>query len=1292
MKLHLSIFMYLAIAVFCPLVSSAQAHTNLPFSDKMTSENITCFAEDAEGYIWIGTDRGLNRYNGTIFEQFLQQEDSLSISNDDIFCMLSEDDGSLWIGTAGGINYHNIKRPGFTHVGIRRLNVVTAICNVDKDYLAYSDFDGIHILEKGTRTVVKSIEDRAYATSKNLLTTSIGEIWVVNSESTLIYTFDTSLGNFSEIPLPKGLKVSDITEIQGGKVILGTDKGLVCYNVYDHSRISSGTEADRICNSRNVLFVESMSQQEFVVGIEGLGMYHFSASSNVDRIAPQITLSAIKSYICFCDKARNLWIAQPGKSFAVLSMSRPVETNKISNAINDAHISQIGEIGSNIIWAKANNGSLLTFNLSTREPEQLTFVPSENPSFIFTDKDHYFVSITSDGFLKRHTLNGSTLKKNMEIRIDGAKFGWQSSDGDYIIVTQNSILKVTQNGVVSKMKDIDASSFRSINRKQSIGMSYFFTESKGIYTIDDSGEIGQIDFNIYDGGCIETDNNGNIWIGSLGNGLYKCNPTTKEVVNYTTSNGLKDNTITSIIKDNWGYIWIRSRSCISRYSPKTDSFTNYNDSNIIKENNLVASCCLKTSDGTLCFGGRGEIDFIFPHQQNAKGRNLPINLDALVVNDRAIPEAADGLVLESRQNNLTFYFSALDPVGGYLLNYAYQLKGYDKQIVFCGQNNSVSYSSLPSGKYTFEVDVQDSNGQWSEKPYSISFRIKQPLLLSPIMIVFYIIILAIGGITLTYTLKKWRENKRRLEEIEREKIISEQVDKTKIQLFGNISHELLTPLSLIYGPIKELSQKEGLSPHDKNLVRIAQSNAERMIQLTEQLLNFNREDQNTDKLKIQKIDLSSAMVSIVDNFSFLAKEKKLTLTHDIHDNISAYCDIEKIQKIVCNLISNALKYTPDGGHVFVSMTTDQTSTKITVSDTGEGIPKDKIDKIFDRYERLGKGKDKNVAKGFGIGLNYTLFLVETHKGKIDVKANSPKGTVFSFIFPSTKNAYSENEMLSEMDMIETSPYEEKISSEDNFSDTKTKDRTILIVEDNASLRSYLKDMFSRRFNVVTATDGEDAFDCIKITMPDMVISDVRMPRKDGVTLVREIKSSPEYCHIPVILLTANADTVSQINGLESGADAYVGKPFDPSYLRAVVNNIFTNRTRLQNVISSLTPATLESTLEEELKLSRKDRLLLEKVYACMDSHLDDETYNIESMASDLQMSRSSLYSKIKSLTGNSPQNFFGNYRMNKAMELLKTGEYNVSEVCYQIGFSSLAGFSRSFKKTFGVSPSSIVDQ
>ena len=561
---------------------------------------------------------------------------------------------------------------------------------------------------------------------------------------------------------------------------------------------------------------------------------------------------------------------------------------------------------------------------------------------------------------------------------------------------------------------------------------------------------------------------------------------------------------------------------------------------------------------------------------------------------------------------------------------------------------------------------------------------------SPTAWVFYIflipILISYGKETYNYL--KHREKRIQLAEEQQE------LHEQHMHFVANISHEIRTPLTLISAPLKELIAHNELNDHDRELLGIMQRNVSRLNMLAEQILNNSNHGKDDRVLRETFGDISAFVESIANNFRFYAHEKNLHLTFDSKTNGQhGYFDMEKVEKIVSNLMSNAMKYTPEGGDIVVRVCLDQSNAVVIVKDTGTGVTDSRQREMFRRFNRLDMSAIDPSSKGFGVGLHYAQCLAFLHHGRLCYEPNVPKGSRFTLSIPY-------KEAVQEKTVVEASALQrENVAGETQepsvHSEVDENLPTILLAEDDYEMRGYIQLLLDEDYNVIVAGDGEEALEELKLNVPDLVLSDVVMNRMDGFELCQRIKESPDYGYLPVLLLTAKSDLDNRKHGIDCGADAYVGKPFDPYYLKSVIASILENRQRIQRIIRSMTHIEPETSNNEgdagnaEPLMSERDREFLNHFHRLLSNHLADDDLNVTQLAGEMNLSYSSLYARVKDLTGQSPQVFLTTYRMNIAMELLQTHNYTVSEVCYKVGASSPANFARSFKKQFGMVPSAV---
>lgn len=548
--------------------------------------------------------------------------------------------------------------------------------------------------------------------------------------------------------------------------------------------------------------------------------------------------------------------------------------------------------------------------------------------------------------------------------------------------------------------------------------------------------------------------------------------------------------------------------------------------------------------------------------------------------------------------------------------------------------------------------------------------------------IFFIPIILSYGVQL-YKFLKYREE--RIQQAEEQQEMHEQ----HLHFVANISHEIRTPLTLISAPLKELIANNELNDHDRDLLAIMQRNVTRLNHLAEQILDNSNHSKDDRVLKETFGDISAFVENIVNNFRFYAHEKSLHLTFDSKtDGEQGYFDMEKVEKIVSNLMTNAMKYTPEGGDIVVRVYLEKGNAVVIVKDTGIGVTDSRQREMFRRFNRLDISGLKPSSKGFGVGLHYSQCLAFLHHGHLSYEPNVPQGSRFTLTIP-YKEPVVEPVISAEETNCLKAEEPKKIKSEvdENLP-------TILLTEDDYEMRGYIHMLLKEDYNIIIAGDGEEALEKLQLNVPDLVLSDVVMHRMDGFELCQKIKASPDYGYLPVLLLTAKSDMDNRKHGIDCGADAYISKPFDPYYLKSVIASILENRLRIQRIIRNMTHVEEPSCKEEgenisEPLMSEREKEFLTHFHKLLSDHLEDDNINVTQLASEMNLSYSSLYARVKDLTGQSPQVFLNTYRMNVAMELLQTHNYTVAEVCYKVGGSTPANFSRSFKKQFGIVPSAV---
>ena len=1240
-----------------------------PSQSELSNPLVSAMVEDSAGNIWIGTRRGLNRYNGSSFKVYYQQE-SGGLVNDYISCLCADTDARIWIGTSSGVSL--IKDGKVVPLPATGSGIVESIAVRDEGHIIFSTRDGLFLADKQTMSPTPVYLD-SRLTYNRFIQTSDRKVWIRNLSSDVITVLDADFRILKEFHVEGGIHMA--AEAPDGSVYVCTGHGIKCYGT-DGTPAAMPETLRYAAEGKDVLFLARKGDTAFF-GIRDEGVFWLRQGVLVREWEDEDLADDASCAALLTDD--NLWLSENGRGLT--NLYRHVDRNSmpIPSAYGTDALNMFYSIGGGYLLIITNKG-VFRQHLATSEWKALSgqgIEGTDKLGITLRDKRGRLWILSNYNELRRYSLDGDRLELEARWPVEASNSIWDDAAGNVYLLQDDRILRFSPEGVQSDLPGSAHPAFWFCGQTSS-GRPYFLAD-EDIWLLDDSFRFVQAGTGIPSPTCLWEDPKGSWWVGTRNNGVYR-RSSDGSIRKIDLGGTGADTNIRSIVGDGEGTVWASSRFDYIRITGDGDNILVLNNPRGETITNNTNSACI-TENGTAVFGTHARF-FFFHKNDSFPEDDIPLFLDGIIVNGETIMDKPDGpLVLKHETRQLAFYFSGKNFNPGIKPTYQYKLEGYDPDWVYPGPALRAGYSGLEKGRYTFRVRVQRSDGSWNTSELAQQVRIKPSPWASWPMQVLYILLLAGLGIFAIRQIIRFRMNREKLELTEQERALSEQISQERTTFFTNVSHEFRTPLSLIYGPVKELARSESLGDKERELVGIVERNSERMVRLTDQLLHFSRSRDTLDSLSIMRTDLSVLLRKMLENFEYMFSQKDLRITTHIPSDLVAYCDREKVERIVFNLLSNAVKYTPAHGEITVSAKAGDGKASITVADTGIGISPDKMTRIFERYERVGESVGGSLPTGFGIGLNYAQHLAHLHNGQITVRANDPIGSVFSFSFPCGKEAYEASNIWQE-ESGEPKPADTQAAEEN-----EQKGIHILVVEDNPDMREYIKGFLREEYDVTIAGDGEEAWKCIRISVPDLIISDVMMPYKDGYTLCKEIKTDPEFCHIPIILLTAKADMENQIHGLDLGADGYMGKPFDPAYLTALVRNLVAGRRRLQGLLADRTSSSEEPV--EDAGLSQQDKAFLDKCYRIIDTHIDDETFGVIGLSMEMGMSRTSIFSKIKALTGQSPQAFLTNYRLNRAMELLKTRDFNISEVAYKVGFATLTGFSRSFKNKFGIPPSAV---
>lgn len=1333
------IFTCMPVLTGCGHDAPVRHEENMYFvSPDISNQTVKCFGEDSLGYIWIGTGRGLNRFNGYDYFHFLVGEDSTSLCDNQVQSIFRDSQHRMWILTVNGISLYTdkgrflnypVKDPSNNALqmienseGDLFLNVGSALCRFSteeacfKTILTYQTagfpnsvyidhLDRIFIVtplkiycyHSGSKEKAGEYETGTYIYYSYMKDN--GEIWLVSASR--LFIFDTRTGQFCEAPK----------------------------NLTEDARFAEAS----------VTLLYAYNQTSILINTQHNGLFLYNPLTKKllhqsDRDFP-FDVPDVEITSFFTDSKANLFIGSYDKSFAIRNPSRSSfnSIRQLTKPVQNINIIGLTRDHEQNLWAATRREGIMVYRSTegkwaTMNDELMRLAPRFYPdpsTTVYVGRDNTIWIYNQFELLGFVYENGNLrLKRRMTspllvytIAEDKNGTLWLGGFGGTLFALRHESATFES---VSLFKRDFTFIPHIINMNDGSLLISAFGCNPVILNPDDLKikEISlmpQIKRSLLIPSAVFEDSGGFLWFGTLGNGVLCYDPDTGKAEPVT---GLSCMDISTIIEDAHGQIWIGSQYGLMKYDKTIRKVTTYTSGDGTGGNQFSERSVCRLQDNSLVFGGTHGITHFNPIDIAYK-RTIPVCFEYLKIHNKMVKPSdngiltkdlalTSGIVLNHQQNNISVSFAALDyNSSAPRVKYSYQMQGFDREWIDTGSNREAFYSNLPAGKYVLTVRISNEDNTIAPAESSLIIRVKNAPWFAwwawSIYVIFVLIII-LGFMVL---FRRVRENKDKTAQAMREKEQEIKQNETNMRFFANMSHEFRTPLTMIAGPVSTLCSDEKISGESRQLLLIVRRNVTRMLKLINQLLDFYKIENDTLKLSAAKTDIIGLLGHLLEVFRVNAKEKGIQIIeHGLEDSFVTWIDSDKIDKITGNLLANALKFAPTG-HGRIDVTFDVINRKeasclfpltdrdisasyvmISVSDNGPGFPEDKLSMVFTRYYQMEHQRKEFLSWGTGIGLYYSRRLAETHHGYIKVANNSGGGAVLTYIIPTDQEAYIPSELdfsqnqepISPAVTLEN-PANETCQTEKNL---QTSPPTVLLVEDDSDVTHYLKILLHPHYSVIHKFDGNSALEAIETVAPDLIISDIIMPGMDGYTFCRTIKDNISYCHIPVVLLSAKNTTEDQVSGFEVGADAYITKPFEPDYLIAVLKAQLKNREKLRRLLGQTTRPPGEI---DDKELLPQDKIFIQNLYDLMETELSNPELNINKMTETLKISRTKFYYKVKGLTGMNPNVFFKTYKLNRAEEILMTGKYNISEIADMTGFSTLSHFSLSFKKHFGTTPS-----
>ncbi|SHJ01172.1 hybrid sensor histidine kinase/response regulator transcription factor [Pseudozobellia thermophila] len=812
-------------------------------------------------------------------------------------------------------------------------------------------------------------------------------------------------------------------------------------------------------------------------------------------------------------------------------------------------------------------------------------------------------------------------------------------------------------------------------------------------------------YNHYDIVSMYADTKDHLWLGTRGLGLLEFDISKNRTTWHNLSSGLHMLNVNGIIEDAQGNLWLDGDTGVIKFDTESKEHINYTKRDGLVSSHYNNNAVYKDREDRLYFGGNQGIDYFDPNKIYVLNTPPKVYLKNLKVFNKNIDPAdngstldkvlsqTDSIVLTNKQSVFTIDYSGINFTRPEENRYAYYLEGYERDWNYVDKDRSATYTNLDAGDYVFKVKAANNDGVWSQAPVSLHIKVLPPWWKSNWAILGYALLVLLF-LYLIRNFEKKRIIDRQQVEIERQKRLrEEELHKERIQFFTNVAHEFSSPLTLILNPIRDILNEEV----DKASYRLKvkyltiYKNTERLIRLINELLDFSKLESNKQKVRAKRLNLVPFVKAIADHFNEEAYSNHIDLKLDFDEEVlGLWADEGMLEKIIFNLLSNAFKVTPQGGTIGVEVRQNGAYVEFRVSDTGPGLEEGELKKLFERFYQVDSLKN-SYYNGAGIGLELVHSFVRLHKGRVDVESTRGKGTVFTVLLPSGNKHFSDSELVDEGGKLASvKPALTKIGpvQEAEFPESNRRlDKTLLIVEDDAELRNYLKAEFKKDYKILVAKNGNEGLGLALEVLPDVIITDVVMPEKDGYELCEAVRTDIRTSHIPIMMLTAKTQEDHRISGIGKGADVYLAKPFDMKLVRLHLNQLIHSREVIyKKYFKSM------GEMPDNASITSLDKAFVERAIDYIHKNIANTNLGVESLAGHLHLSRSQLYRKIKALTNQTANEFIRNQRLQMARKLIESGNTDLADICTKVGFSSTTYFSQRFKEYFGMLPTEVKEK
>lgn len=1331
------------------LVTTAQntpAYETISTAQGLSQGMIFDLLQDTEGFIWVATKNGLNRYDGYNFKVFTNDPyNAHSLSSNTIIKLFEDSKGRIWAGTENaGLNIYDKQSGQFYRITCSNSNPASLSGNgiksiiemPDGRMLVATDFAGLNIVEAGTPFFTQDAapvitrlslpnNEQVYGMGKD----KNGIIWIGGMDGA-VYRFDPSKNNFIKLNngmlLNDGYMNPDSSKLINSNLYLLNGKDI--FPLFNSSKTPAG----------NIIFKPVTKPWEYYHREEFF--YDVYKNEPGKTINWNAALPKTATRICYpfiIDRSGILWSGSVGRGLRKYhSVSTKFKTQVTGKTIR-------------LIIPSLEKGTyIVSYDYSwwnLKEDGQITDAFKKDPplsqvdNFIIASTGDYWFKCDEKGYFKYNP--GSNVLQAWPNINANQPFGKKQP---FLEDRKANLWFPGQDGIITLLNTATEKpdSF-SINKDGSkIICTALYEDKQGIFWIGTEKGFAKVIVNYNNIASSQVswfyNNNSNrnslnynhvscflddpkepgkyLWIATKGGGLNRLDKSNGDFFHITAKEGLPDDVVYGILPDGDGNIWGSSNKgifCMKVSGNNNNTFYNFTKAYGLQDDEFNTGSYARLPNGNLAFGGVNGINIFNPKEILVQGFTPNVFITDILINNQPVSpadktgvlqttiEKSKSITLTYEQDIVTMEFSSLDLTASAQNKYRYQLVGVDKDWVESGTRRTATYLHLPSGKYIFKVQGSNSQGIWSDKIAELQITVLPPWWRSWWAYLVYIVLLGFGiRAYFKFTVNRAKlKSQLNFEQLEAKRV--KELDSVKTQLYTNITHEFRTPLTVILGMAQQV--KSDPTQHLDNGIDMIIRNGQSLLNLVNEMLDLSKLETGKMSLQLVNGDIINFLRYIVESFHSLAESQKKQL-HFLADMDALYVayDPEKVRQIVANLLSNALKFTPAKGNIYITVSennlshdTGRSTLVIKVKDTGIGIPEGQLEHIFERFYQLDNSHTRKT-EGTGIGLALTKELVKLMEGEITVKSpptGSNRGTEFTVTLPLKIAPVAENIVYPDVKdaaskQINTSTFNNVNTDEEKQAKEKP---LILLVEDNADVVAYTASCLPD-YRLAVGQDGREGFEIASEIIPDLIITDVMMPFVDGFELCRQLRNDEHTSHIPIIMLTAKADMESKMEGLEKGADAYLEKPFNRDELLIRIKKLLELRKNLQQFYlkkaglnnntaietgSSFTEPVIENKIEDEF---------VRRVREAIETHLADTGFTVEQLCKTVFMSHSQLHRKLDALTGCSPNKFIRIIRLSKAKQLLSNTADSIASIALDCGYNDPGYFARVFKQEYGVTP------